>query len=97
MRQTINLALSWVVLSSLIIWLAGCVSASPPPRAPTQDKEKIANVNTLLGIQHMLDGNNELALRKLEKAVQAKPNYAEAHMRGASNSNQISEPLSMTR
>ena len=69
----------------LLVWtfgmlaLGGCASQSTNPRKPPQDLAKIAEINTQLAIAYMRDGENELALNKLLKAVEADPNYAAAY------------------
>jgi len=60
--------------------LAGCQSTPAEKSASgPDDKEKVAALNTQLGIEYMKDGDNELALKKLEKAVEIDPTYADAH------------------
>lgn len=43
------------------------------------DREKLANVNTELAFQYMQENEYAIALKKLEKALEADPNYASAH------------------
>lgn len=43
------------------------------------ERAKIAGLNTQLAVEYMKDGDNELALRKLEKALEADPNFVDAH------------------
>src|SRR5512133_1046766 len=67
-----------VTLAALL--LAGCQSTPAEKSASgPDDKEKVAALNTQLGVEYMKDGDNELALKKLEKAIETDPNYADAH------------------
>jgi len=67
-----------VTLAALL--LAGCQSTPAEKSASgPDDKEKVAALNTQLGIEYMKDGDNELALKKLEKADEIDPTYADAH------------------
>jgi|LNFM01.1.fsa_nt_gb type IV pilus assembly protein PilF len=60
--------------------LGGCQSSSPQkPNAASEERLKVAALNTQLGVEYMKDGDNELALKKLEKAIETDPNYADAH------------------
>ncbi len=67
-----------VMLAALLI--AGCQSTpAEKSRGAPDEKQKVAALNTQLGIEYMRDGDNELALKKLEKAVEIDPTYADAH------------------
>jgi len=62
--------------------LLACQSSPPTSRVSTpspEDRVKLADINTQLAIQYMRDGDNELALKKLEKAVDANPKSVSAH------------------
>ena len=66
-----------------LVLLAGCTSvpdkgtmeASPEPRAAN----KLAEVQTKLGIGYMRQGKLELAYSRLAKAIEADPNYSTAY------------------
>lgn len=67
----------WLFLSlSLLLMLAGCSGNDIREGA---DQEKAAKANTELGLRYMLQGNNELALTKLKRALKFDPGYAPAH------------------
>lgn len=68
-------AVAGLLLATL---LAGCQSAPRNDTAP-EDRIKLAEINTQLAIAYMRDGDNELALNKLEKAVEADPRSVGAH------------------
>lgn len=60
--------------------LAGCQSSGPAkPNAAKEERDKVASLNTQLGIEYMKDGDNELALKKFQKALETDPNYVDAH------------------
>ncbi|MFO7594042.1 MAG: type IV pilus biogenesis/stability protein PilW [Pseudomonadota bacterium] len=66
-----------LVLSlSLLIMLAGC---SGNDIREGGDKEKAAKANADLGLRYMLQGNNEMALNKLKRALTFDSTYAPAH------------------
>lgn len=60
--------------------LAACGGApSRQGSSGADDKEKVAALNTQLAIEYMKDGDNELALKKLEKALSLAPDSPDAH------------------
>jgi len=67
----------------VLVILAGCATspddggmeASPEPQAAN----KLAEVNTRLGIGYLREGKKELAYNRLTKAIEADPNYSTAH------------------
>lgn len=67
-------------LSVLLVLLLslGC-QQSPVNSKPTVDRDKLAKINTELGFQYLQKGEYEVALRKLEKALDADRNYVDAH------------------
>lgn len=72
-----------LVLAALALTLAACASGppekeAPAPRAPA-DLEEAARINTELGFNYARAGDYDLALDKLERALQQAPNYAMAH------------------
>lgn len=67
----------WLFLSlALFIGLTGCSSNTVREGV---DQEKAAKANAELGLRYMLQGNNELALSKLKRALEYDPTYAPAH------------------
>lgn len=66
---------------ALAAWLSGCqTAAGPRPDAGGADGgTNLASLNTQLAIAYMRNDDNELALRKLEKAVEADPSFVDAH------------------
>ncbi len=69
------------ILPLLCAVLAGCQSTGSDNRkSPSpEDRAKLADINTQLAIQYIRDGDNALALQKLEKAVEANPKSVSAH------------------
>ena len=70
----------WIVLVLLVpaLFLNGCVSKTTNNRKP-EDPTKIADLNTQIAIAYLRDGDNELALKKLDKAIDADPRHAPAY------------------
>ena len=61
-------------LMSALFALAACQStALPPPLNTAEERVKLAEINTQLALAYMRDGDNELALKKLQKAVEVDP------------------------
>lgn len=66
-----------------MLMLAACASRppekeQPAPRAPP-DLEEAARINTELGFNYARAGDYDLALDKLQRALEQAPNYALAH------------------
>lgn len=59
--------------------VAGCASQKPSREQQEKDDTKVAELNTQLAIAYMRDGDDDLALKKLERAVEADSNYAPAY------------------
>ena len=65
---------------AMALVLTPCQSTSvPKPDPGTDERAKVAGLNTQLGIEYMKDGDNELALKKLQKALEVDPNFVDAH------------------
>ncbi len=65
---------------SVAATLGACQSApKSKPDARTAERAKVAELNTQLGIEYMKDGDNELALKKLQKALETDPDFVDAH------------------
>jgi type IV pilus assembly protein PilF len=58
--------------------LAGCQS-NPVAEAPEHTPDRLAEINTQLGVEYMKEGQFETALKKLKKAIDIDPNYADAY------------------
>lgn len=72
-------ALATLVVS-VAVSLAACQSTSQLRSDSSADERaKVAGLNTQLGIEYMKDGDDELALKKLQKALEIDPNFVDAH------------------
>jgi type IV pilus assembly protein PilF len=65
----------------LLTLLAGCATSGSGMKNETAEskREDAARVNTDLGQQYMRQGNLELALEKLNRALEFDPGYVDAH------------------
>ena len=64
----------------LVFALSGCQSSSPQKNEnPAEERAKIAALNTQLAVAYMRDNENELALKKLAKAIAADSKYVDAY------------------
>ncbi len=73
---------TWIRRVALIaaVALAGCQTSGPArPDSAADERAKLASLNTQLAIAYMRDNENELALKKLEKALEADGDYVDAH------------------
>lgn len=60
--------------------LAGCAQAPVTSNnAPAQDPDRLAEVYVQMGVEYMREGQNEIALNRLQKALQHDPGYPAAH------------------
>lgn len=73
-----NNGLQWIGLGILAAVLTGCVSAGPEPIAKP-DMQRAAKINVQLGVDYMRQGKRDLAMQKLQKALEQNPDSAEAH------------------
>ena len=63
----------------VVLLLSGCVS-SPQPSGGAEDADRqAAEVNTALGSGYLQRGDYEVALEKLQRAIEFDPRYAPAH------------------
>lgn len=69
---------NWVVVSALVL-LAGCIATTTGPRKSKPSDADAAQANAALGLNYMQQGNYELALDKLERALRQDPDMAAAH------------------
>ena len=63
---------------ALALGLVGC-NTLRGPRDPKQTSSSIAEINTKLGVAHMEEGNYEVAMKKLQSALENDSSYPEAH------------------
>jgi type IV pilus assembly protein PilF len=63
----------------LILSLSACGSAPKDPVTGKTDSRKAAEVNTSLGQEYFQRGQYEVAMDKLNKAIEEDPSYAPAH------------------
>lgn len=70
-----------VLGAALFLLLAGCASGGGGMKKESaqSSRQEAARVNTDLGQQYMRQGNLELALEKLNKALEFDPGYVDAH------------------
>lgn len=68
----------WLLASLL---LSACHSGPPipPGSSRAEERKKMASIDTQLGIEYMREGNNALALKRLQKALSLEPNSVDAH------------------
>ena len=61
--------------------LAACASQPPtqPGETRAEERARVADLNTQLGLEYMRDGNNETALKRLEKAIETDSGHAPAY------------------
>jgi len=62
---------------ALVAVLSGC--SSSPLVKDGVDTAKAAKANAELGLRYMIQGNNEVAMTKLKRALEFEPHYAPAH------------------
>ena len=70
--------LSVLSLALIAFHIAGCASQQPQQDKKV-DREKLASVNTKLAFQYMQEQEYEIALKKLNKALNADPGFVDAH------------------
>ena len=68
-----------VYLLILTLALGACETSPEKKENPAEERAKIAALNTQLAVAYMRDNENELALKKLAKALDADPKYVDAH------------------
>ena len=61
--------------------LAGCASQAPtqPGETRAEERARVADLNTQLGLQYLRDGNYETALKRLQKALETDARHAPAY------------------
>jgi type IV pilus assembly protein PilF len=70
-----------IAVVCLALALSACVGAGK--RGDSADLQEAARINTQLGVDYMRQGQFELALEKLERALEQDPNLAIAHSTAA--------------
>lgn len=63
----------------IAVLVSGCASMGGP-RIDDEARQRAADINTQLGIRYLQEGREQLALRKLQKAVKQDPGSSNAHM-----------------
>ncbi len=87
MNSSALTSLKWAALGLTVAMVSGCnmptmdtVREQPLEQALEQPQVKrLAALNTQLGIGYLREGRNELAFRKLSKALEIQPDYSGAH------------------
>ncbi len=72
--------------------LAGCISTTTGPKPPKPSDADAAEANAALGLNYMQQGNYELALQKLQRAIRQDPGMAQAHSTIAMLYGRLGEP-----
>lgn len=67
-----------VTVLLLSLTLAACQSSSTLSK-PQSDRAKLAEINTELGGQYMSNGEYQIAMDKLKKAIELDPHHVDAH------------------
>ena len=78
----------------LTLALAGCVTSSNNPQFNNDQvsMEKASQDNVALGMQYMQQGNRDVAMQKIQKAIQQNPDNADAYMAEAILYSTIGDP-----
>lgn len=75
-----NKVTKWSVVAVISLWLVACTNAgSTRPTKYAAPDAKAAEINVRLGLNYLQRGDYEIALEKLEKALQQNPNLPSAH------------------
>lgn len=67
------------LLVAILTLATGCQPGNTVVEPSVDNREQLAQLNTELAVQYLQKGEYQIALEKLEKALQAKPDYVEAH------------------
>jgi type IV pilus assembly protein PilF len=68
-----------ILAAILVTGLVACSSTGPTKEADRQKLRRAAATNVQLGIEYMRDGNMEVAMNKLEKAIDQDPDLPAAY------------------
>ncbi|WP_416398375.1 tetratricopeptide repeat protein [Allohahella sp. A8] len=66
------------VVMALSLMSSACVTTTTGPYSANQSKDKAAEQYVALGINYLREGNLELATARTKRALELRPNYAEA-------------------
>ena len=69
--------LKWAGIACAVFAMAGCQNAQTR-KASNEEARKVSELNTQLAVAYMRDGENETALGKLNKAIEADDNNPDA-------------------
>jgi type IV pilus assembly protein PilF len=78
MSQIFSIVLRLLLVTTVVSVIAACASVQEQERE-AENQFQIADTNVRLGLGYLKQGRDEAALEKLQKAVDAMPEYAEAH------------------
>ncbi|MDX1251262.1 MAG: type IV pilus biogenesis/stability protein PilW [Gammaproteobacteria bacterium] len=67
----------WLLCGALVLTLAAC--APSPARKAAEQAESPAQAYTNLGLAYLQQGNRKLAVEKLQRALEADPDFPAAH------------------
>jgi type IV pilus assembly protein PilF len=78
--------MAWLSTSLALLLLSGCQApggvredAAEEVGGEVRSVDRLAEINTQLGVEYMREGNFETALKKINKALEIDANYARAH------------------
>lgn len=69
----------WMLLAALALGVSGCVSTSTGPVQTEASAKQAAKYNVELGVAYMRQGNRDLAMQKLQRAIDQNPDLPAAH------------------
>lgn len=67
------------VAGLVLLLLAGCGGAPQRNAAPQNDDARLAEIKTNLGVEYLREGREDIALDRLQEAIELAPRYAPAH------------------
>ncbi len=79
--HSLSSQLSGLLASLTFILLSACQTIGVQDDIPTVERpvNRLAEIHTQLGMGYLREGKKELAWRRLQRALQADPNYSPAH------------------
>ncbi len=70
----------WVAIATVVLLaLAGCGGNSDIRTPEEHQPTKLASIDTQLGVEYMKQGRDDIAMKKLQHAIDSDPNYAAAY------------------